>query len=87
MVKIVGDGSSTNTNISIDGKEIPFVKACTVNFHYESAPVATIELLFPLIDTYAIPEYIIQPLDTYPIEFLNKLAGAIQEEIKNRGSV
>ncbi len=48
MVRIVGDGSNTNTNISIDGKEIPFVKACTVNFHCESAPVATIELLFPL---------------------------------------
>ena len=85
MVRIESEGYTTR--IFEDDKEIKYVTALTVDFSIGSLPKATMQCALPIFKAYAMPEYIIQPLDDYPTEFLNQLAGVIQEEIKSRGSL
>ena len=85
MVRIETEGCTTK--VFEDDKEIQYITALKVDFGVWTLPKATIELHLPIFKTDAIPEYIIQPLDDYPTEFLNQLAGVIQEEIKSRGSI
>ena len=85
MVRIESEGYIAR--IFEDDKEIKYVTALTVDFSVGSLPKATMQCALPIFKAYAMPEYEIQSLANYPTEFLNQLAGAIHEEIKNRGSV
>ena len=85
MVRIESEGYITR--IFEDDKEIEYVTALTVDFGIGSLPKATMQCALPIFKAYAMPKYEIQSLANYPTEFLNKLACAIQEEIKSRGSL
>ena len=85
MVRIESEGCTTK--VFEDDKEIQYITALKVDFGVWTLPKATIELHLPIFKTVAIPEYQLSPLCEYPTEFLNKLAEAIQGEIKNRGGI
>ena len=85
MIRVESEGYTTK--VFEDDKEIQYVTALKVDFGVGSLPKATMQCALPIFKAYAMPEYEIQSLANYPTEFLNKLACAIQEEIKSRGSL
>lgn len=85
MVRVESEG--VFAKVFENDTEIQYVTALKIDYEIGALPKATIELELPIFSGYAMPTYEIQSLASYPAEFLNELAGAIQEELSNRGSI